>query len=104
MGNNADKLRLFPIEDVSVGFWLSPLMIKRIHDIRFNTGENSRGCKNSFIVSHPHTQNEIKTMYKVFLETNGEYICQNERTFGAIYQYQWDDLPFRCCNLFVKDK
>jgi len=35
IAENSDKLQVFKSEDVSVGTWLAPLKINRIHDTRY---------------------------------------------------------------------
>ncbi|KAG5896389.1 hypothetical protein JTB14_009594 [Gonioctena quinquepunctata] len=55
IAKNAENLRSFNAEDVSVGLWLiSVNNILRIHDVRFDTEWTSRGCKNSHLISHKH--------------------------------------------------
>ena len=51
------KIELFRLEkwnseDVSVGAWLAPVQVNRVHSIRFDTESESRGCHNSWIVTH----------------------------------------------------
>ena len=38
IARSADMLQLYNSEDVSVGVWLAPVALNRVHDIRFDTG------------------------------------------------------------------
>ncbi|KAM4704512.1 beta-1,3-galactosyltransferase 6 isoform 2-T2 [Rhinophrynus dorsalis] len=44
-------------EDVSLGAWLAPLDVKRVHDPRFDTEYKSRGCNNKY-PGHPTPSSE----------------------------------------------
>ena len=57
--SNSDGLSLYNSEDVSVGVWLSPYDAERRHDVRFNTEFVSRGCRNSYIVSHKQSVQDM---------------------------------------------
>ena len=46
------RLEKWNSEDVSVGAWLAPVQVNRVHSIRFDTESESRGCHNSWIVTH----------------------------------------------------
>ena len=46
------RLQKWNSEDISVGAWLAPVGPNRIHSSRFDTESESRGCSNSYIVTH----------------------------------------------------
>jgi galactosylxylosylprotein 3-beta-galactosyltransferase len=46
------RLMIWNSEDISVGAWLSPIQVNRVHSIRFDTEAKSRGCNNDYIVTH----------------------------------------------------
>ena len=80
-----------------MGVWLAPVNgIYRKHDIRFDTEWTSRGCKNSFLVTHKHTTEEMTKMYKN-IQTSKK-LCLNENTNRYAYEYNWNVLPSKCCN------
>ncbi|CAH1984921.1 unnamed protein product [Acanthoscelides obtectus] len=65
IGKNAENLRTFNAEDVSVGFWLAPVdNILRIHDTRFDTEWKSRGCQNQHLIVHHVSPEEMLQYYK----------------------------------------
>ncbi|XP_063049478.1 beta-1,3-galactosyltransferase 6 isoform X1 [Engraulis encrasicolus] len=48
---NAAYLKTWQSEDVSLGAWLAPVDVKRVHDPRFDTEYKSRGCSNKYLVT-----------------------------------------------------
>lgn len=82
-------------EDVSVGAWLAPLDITRIHDTRFDTEYMSRGCNNSFIITHKQTPESMRTIFKHFVKTGN--ICEREFVSRRTYEYNWNVPPIKCC-------
>lgn len=93
---NADKFQFFNSEDVSLGTWLAPLKVKRIHDPNFNTEFKSRGCYNSYIVTHKQSIDDMKELNRS-LHVNGR-LCEAEFRIRMSYVYNWEDLPTKCCN------
>ena len=96
LAENAEKLHVFNNEDVSVGTWLAPLKINRIHDPNFNTEAISRGCLNSYIVSHPHTLFELVGLNRS-LSLTGK-LCLKEWRYYNSYIYNWKVPPYYCCD------
>lgn len=94
IATSSSLLQLYNSEDVSLGTWLSPLKITRKHDVRFDTWYKSRGCSNSFLVTHKQTPGLMKDKFQA-LETFGT-LCKKER-FVAAYLYDWSVLPSHCC-------
>ncbi|XP_054273307.1 beta-1,3-galactosyltransferase 6-like [Macrosteles quadrilineatus] len=82
-------------EDVSVGVWLSPLNITRKHDVRFDTEYLSRGCNNSYLVTHKQTPENMKELYSNIVNTGK--LCENEKKTRKFYDYNWKVLPSKCC-------
>lgn len=87
--------RIYLSEDVSVGVWLSPLNITRLHDVRFNTEYLSRGCSNSFIVTHKQSPENMRTLYSTLI--NKGVLCKSENITRKTYDYNWQVLPSKCC-------
>ncbi|NXU21289.1 B3GT6 galactosyltransferase, partial [Pardalotus punctatus] len=54
-----EYLNLWQSEDVSVGVWLAPVDVKRVHDPRFDTEYKSRGCSNEYVVSHKQSVEDM---------------------------------------------
>nr|CAH7719209.1 unnamed protein product [Callosobruchus chinensis] len=97
IGKNADNLRTFNAEDVSVGFWLAPVdNILRIHDTRFDTAWRSRGCQNHHLVVHDVSTHEMMELYKNLEEI--DQLCKTETKKGpGVYLYNWKLPPSQCC-------
>lgn len=97
--SNAPYLKIYNNEDTSVGAWLSPYNIKRVSDLRFNTGALSRGCKATFIVMH---RVNTEMMYKYYdALVNEGYICtrKNQLLNFYGYLYNWKMPPSKCCRI-----
>ena len=92
---NSDLLQLFNSEDISVGTWLAPLKINRIHDPRFDTEYASRGCSNDFIVTHKQTSKDMTEKW-ASLQSSGD-LCKREIKLRPSYNYNWKVLPSMCC-------
>ncbi|VEN52888.1 unnamed protein product [Callosobruchus maculatus] len=97
IAKNADNLRSFIAEDVSVGFWLAPVNnILRIHDTRFDTAWRSRGCQNHHLVTHALTHQNMTELYQN-LKAIGQ-LCLTETKRGPrVYIYNWNVPPSQCC-------
>ena len=102
IAKNAPLLQLFRSEDVSLGVWLSPFNINRIHDIRFDTEYMSRGCLNRHIITHKQSADNMKTLFKN-LQTFGK-LCKNEIEIKYSYEYNWKTHPSLCCHRNVSLK
>ena len=97
VASNAAVLRPFSSEDVSVGVWTAPLDIDRWHDPRFDTEHVSRGCHNSYIVTHKQDPAVLRTLYKNLLETGR--LCGHSGQYRRrlSYIYDWSVPPSLCC-------
>lgn len=91
----SDMLQIYNSEDVSLGVWLAPVKLNRIHDIRFDTEYKSRGCSNEHIVSHKQAP---ENMYEKFdnLKHNGK-LCKKEKETLYTFDYNWLVPPSQCC-------
>lgn len=88
--------RSFNSEDVSVGLWLAPLQnILRIHDRRFDTEWTTRGCQNSYLVTHNLSRDGMKIMFQNLM-SKGE-LCTTEIKKRNYYMYNWSVPPSECC-------
>lgn len=86
---------IYKNEDVSVGAWLAPLNVTRVHDPRFDTEWASRGCSNQHLITHPQEVSEIYKLHES-LSNNG-FMCQHESMKRRAYDYDWTVLPSQCC-------
>nr|CAG4649539.1 EOG090X0A8N [Scapholeberis mucronata]SVE93770.1 EOG090X0A8N [Scapholeberis mucronata] len=95
---NAPLLQHYKSEDVSVGVWLSPLKINRVHDVRFDTEFKSRGCYNDYLITHKQSANDMRTKHNNLLTTGK--LCQSEVRLRYSYNYNWTVSPSKCCKNF----
>lgn len=95
VAKNIDMLQLYLSEDVSLGTWLAPLKINRIHDERFDTEFVSRGCKNDYLITHKKTAMNMRQMHE-HLHATGN-LCEQETMKRESYKYDWSALPSNCC-------
>ncbi|XP_077975998.1 beta-1,3-galactosyltransferase 6-like [Styela clava] len=95
VANNFYQFKRYVNEDVSLGAWLAPLAVHRIHDKRFDTEYKSRGCSNTYIVSHKQSIQDMKIKQKT-LETHGN-LCRKEVSLFRGYEYNWDAPSSQCC-------
>ncbi|PSN51159.1 Beta-1 [Blattella germanica] len=96
IASNAQYLRLYNSEDVSVGVWLAPVAdINRQHDPRFDTEFVSRGCSNSYLITHKHDENAMMKMFSTLKKTGK--LCIKEYKYRKSYIYNWNLPPSRCC-------
>ncbi|KAL1116874.1 hypothetical protein AAG570_005343 [Ranatra chinensis] len=92
---NADMLSEYNSEDVSVATWLAPLKLNRVHDARFNTQTVSRGCRNSHLILHKQSPDDMRRLH-LRLQTAGT-LCPKEFDSIVPYTYNWKALPSKCC-------
>ncbi|CAK9826667.1 Beta-1,3-galactosyltransferase 6 [Anthophora retusa] len=98
IASNADILKLYKAEDVSVGLWVAPLAnIERKHDVRFDTEYRSRGCSNQYIITHKQTIENMKNMHEYYQASGA--LCAKEIRNRMSYRYNWTVPPSQCCNL-----
>ena len=96
IASNSDRLQIYRSEDVSVGAWLSPLArLNRVHDERFDTEFVSRGCLNSYLVTHKQSVEEMRSK-QYSLVANGK-LCEKEQRLRPSYNYDWSKPPSKCC-------
>ena len=95
IARNSEMLQIFKNEDTSVGTWLGPLKIHRVHDVRFDTEFRSRGCNNAHLVSHKQSVEDFRSKH-YSLQSKG-LLCENEVKHRLSYQYNWAVLPSKCC-------
>nr|CAD7452231.1 unnamed protein product [Timema tahoe] len=96
IATNAHQLRLFQSEDVSVGVWLASVSgIERRHDPRFDTEYVSRGCSNSYLVTHKHNTEDMVQLFKT-IQSKG-MLCLKEYKKRNSYIYNWEAPPSQCC-------
>ena len=91
----SNGLRLYNNEDTSMGVWLSPFAMERKHDTRFNTEFVSRGCRNSYIVSHKQSIDDMHS--KHFSLQHRGVLCEKEYQTRLSYEYDWSKEPSKCC-------
>ncbi|XP_067938770.1 beta-1,3-galactosyltransferase 6-like isoform X2 [Watersipora subatra] len=96
---NSHILQIYNSEDVTIGVWLAPLNIQRIHSTGFDTESKSRGCLNHHFVSHKQSVEEMKTKQKSLLD--GGVLCKKEYRSRQEYKYNWSAPPSQCCLLGV---
>lgn len=92
---NSKFLQQFNSEDVSVGAWLGPLDILRVHDPRFDTEFESRGCNNKYMVLHKKSPANMREKFNTLKDTG--VLCRKEERKRLSYQYNWNVPPSLCC-------
>ncbi|KAG8434334.1 hypothetical protein GDO86_012639 [Hymenochirus boettgeri] len=90
-----DFLAQWQSEDVSLGAWLAPLDVKRVHDPRFDTEYKSRGCSNKYIVTHKQSIEDMLEKHQT-LAKEGR-LCKEELKLRLSYIYDWGVPPSQCC-------
>nr|CAG4652026.1 EOG090X0A8N [Triops cancriformis] len=95
---NHHLFQLYNSEDLSLGTWLAPLKVNRVHDPRFDTEYKSRGCFNSYIVTHKQTPSMMREKH-TNLQNSGQ-LCSEEVRWRYSYAYNWSVLPSECCRRY----
>ncbi|KAL4221233.1 UDP-Gal betaGal beta 1 [Mactra antiquata] len=95
VARNADMLTLYKNEDVSLGIWLAGLDINRVHEANFDTEYKSRGCYNSYLITHKKSPDELKKLQNNVNTLNK--LCEKEHRVRLSYKYNWNVLPTQCC-------
>uniref|UniRef100_A0A8C5MHD3 Hexosyltransferase n=1 Tax=Leptobrachium leishanense TaxID=445787 RepID=A0A8C5MHD3_9ANUR len=90
-----DYLGRWQSEDVSLGAWLAPLEVRRVHDPRFDTEYKSRGCNNKYIVTHKQSMEDMLEKHQT-LAKEGR-LCKEEVKLRLSYTYDWGVPPSQCC-------
>ena len=89
-------LKHYRHDDIAMGVWLSPFRdIVKQHSVLFNTGYYSRGCMNSYLVTHRETVDSMHTKY-TSLKRKG-VLCETETQTRLSYQYNWTAPASHCC-------
>ena len=95
VAQNWRQFQMYNSEDVSLGAWLAPLKLNRVHDVRFDTEYKTRGCKNDFIVCHKQSIADMKEKHDNLMKVGT--ICAKEVILLHGYNYNWDVPPSKCC-------
>ncbi|KAM8927454.1 beta-1,3-galactosyltransferase 6 [Pelodytes ibericus] len=90
-----DYLAHWQSEDVSLGAWLAPVEVNRVHDPRFDTEYKSRGCSNKYIVTHKQSIEDMLEKHQ-HLAKEGK-LCKEEVKLRLSYIYDWGVPPSQCC-------
>ncbi|XP_044301236.1 beta-1,3-galactosyltransferase 6, partial [Varanus komodoensis] len=90
-----DFLRTWHSEDVSLGAWLAPVDVTRVHDPRFDTEYRSRGCSNEYLVTHKQSVQDMLDKHQT-LAREGK-LCKEEVRLRLSYIYDWSVPPSQCC-------
>ncbi|XP_065298805.1 beta-1,3-galactosyltransferase 6-like [Dermacentor albipictus] len=101
IGYNSKLLDLYANDDVAVGVWLAPLLINRTHDRRFDTERESRGCFNSYLVTHQQTVATMEEKYKNLVEQG--VLCKQEVQLRMSYVYNKKARLSLCCVRNISD-
>ncbi len=92
---NVGFLKTWQSEDVSLGAWLAPVDVKRVHDPRFDTEYKSRGCSNKYLVTHKQSLEDMLEKHQT-LQRDGR-LCKEEVKLRLSYIYDWSVPPSQCC-------
>lgn len=92
---NHDYFGLWQNEDVSLGAWMAPLDLKRVHDPRFDTEYKSRGCSNQYLVSHKQSLEDMLEKHRSLVQDGR--LCKEEVRHRLSYVYDWEVPPSQCC-------
>ncbi len=60
-----------------MGTWLAPLKVNRVHDVRFDTEFRSRGCSNSYLMSHKQS---VQVIYITNSTGPSKYVRYNRES------------------------
>lgn len=96
VANCGTQLQSYNSEDVSLGTWLAPFKLHRVHDIRFDTEYQSRGCVDAYVIQHKQAPVDIKQKFDNLVLF--DKLCSNgEWEHKLAYHYNWNVPPSRCC-------
>ena len=89
-------LKHYRHDDIALGVWLSPFKVgSKQHSLWFNTGHYSRGCRNSYLVTHRETEHSMRAKAHL-LESKG-VLCESEHQSRLSYRYNWTAPANHCC-------
>ena len=97
LASNEAHLKRYKCEDVSVGAWLAPYNIERVHDVRFNTATLSKGCKAPFLISHKVSPDDMDIMQDSMMNEGAMCSWRNQWTGRTGLHYNWTAPPSSCC-------
>ena len=83
-------------EDTSMGSWLAPFDLVRIHDLRFTFNMSKPACKVDYIASHLHNPASLHSEYRK-LQNGNETLCRNESTGHVRWVFNWEFPQENCC-------
>lgn len=96
VATNFPRFKTYLSEDVSMGSWLAPLKVNRVHDKRFDTEYKTRGCSNTFVVSHKQSVDDMRRKHANLKKTG--IMCEKEYSNFHGYEYDWSVPPSQCCS------
>lgn len=95
VATNSKYLKVFKNEDTSLGTWLAPLDLHRVHDPRFDTEYKSRGCNNKYLLTHKQSTIHMREKFSSLKTTN--LLCREQFQVRKSYIYNWNVPPSQCC-------
>ncbi|XP_066988984.1 beta-1,3-galactosyltransferase 6-like [Macrobrachium rosenbergii] len=95
IATNSKYLKLYKNEDVSLGTWVAPLDLHRVHDTRFDTEYKSRGCNNDYLVTHKQSTLHMREKFTSIKSTS--LLCREQFQVRKSYNYNWNVPPSQCC-------
>ncbi|KAK6639493.1 hypothetical protein RUM43_007766 [Polyplax serrata] len=96
IAKNEYFLKKYNNEDISVGAWLGNYEgINRVHDPRFDTEYLSRGCHQTYLITHKQSETSMRTLHDNLKNTG--HLCRREYKTRMSYIYNWQVLPSNCC-------
>ena len=82
-------------EDTSMGSWLAPFDLVRIHDLRFTFSVEGPACNPNYIASHLHNPESLHNHYERLKKK--ETLCDDEILSDQRWVYDWTGPPQSCC-------
>ncbi|XP_071494468.1 beta-1,3-galactosyltransferase 6-like [Diadema antillarum] len=95
VSDNSRYLKKYKGEDVSLGSWLAAVEVNREHDTRFDTEYKSRGCSNSYLITHKQSPEDMRQKWLNYKRTGR--LCAQEFQIRPSYRYDWQKPPTECC-------
>jgi galactosylxylosylprotein 3-beta-galactosyltransferase len=95
VASNLQYLKYYISEDVSLGVWLAGTNAKYVHDPRFDTEYQSRGCNNEYLITHKKSPQQMKALFANMQQTGK--LCFKEFQARPSYVYDFSVPPSQCC-------
>jgi len=95
ISKNLKLLKYYVSEDVSVGVWLAGVDTKYVHDPRFDTEFQSRGCNNEYLITHKKSPKQMVALFANLQQTGR--LCLKEFQTRPSYVYDFSVPPSQCC-------